>query len=576
MRTRYLALAAAITLAACSLFRPPPAPTLPPSPTPTAGPALTPTLTPNPTPAPSPTPPATATLDLPTLVPATPFPASDFSVRVHPEGGLFPGDLLSFEVIASGEVDLSDREISASLADGTSLSTAGFGGFGIGGRQQATLQWAWNTTGLEPGDYAVVFDVKPGDTVFTETVTLLPESLHAFPEPGAAWAVTESDCCLVYYVTGTAAERDLDALLEQADAEAESAVEQIGVAFDEAITIVFLPRVLGHGGFAGGEIYISYLDRNYAGSGPSQVLHHEMIHILDGRKGGDFRPSIFVEGLAVLLSGGHFKPEPIVPRAAALLTLEQAYIPLTELTDAFYQAQHEISYLEGAALIQYMVDTWGWDAFEAFYRGMQEPPGGQPLAAINQGLQIHFDTGFDELESAFLDYLSSQPEDSLAREDIRLTVAFYDTVRRYQQALDPSAYFLTAWLLGIDSMVERQVVADYLRHPSSPENIALETLLVTADQQLRAMDYTAAARTLAAVNAVLDGLEAGDEWAFYADPLATDYLALTLAALDAGYEPQRIEVRGENAVVEAVHESVELVKIEFVRKDEGWVFDTGG
>ena len=68
--------------------------------------------------------------------------------------------------------------------------------------------------------------------------------------------------------------------------QAESSVDRMGVDFVERIPITILPRVLGHGGFAGSEIYISYIDTNYAGNDLSQVLHHEMIHILDRRLGG--------------------------------------------------------------------------------------------------------------------------------------------------------------------------------------------------------------------------------------------------------------------------------------------------
>ncbi len=133
---------------------------------------------------------------------------------------------------------------------------------------------------------------------------------------------------------------------------------------------MLLPRLLGHGGFASREIAVSYLDRNYMAGDEATILHHEIIHILDSRLGGDLRPSALVEGLAVYLSGGHFKPEPILPRAAALLPAEpgcvawsagstplppsapaegcgiDGYIPLRRLIDNFYFEQHEIGYLE--------------------------------------------------------------------------------------------------------------------------------------------------------------------------------------------------------------------------------------
>jgi hypothetical protein len=53
-------------------------------------------------------------------------------------------------------------------------------------------------------------------------------------------------------------------------------------------------------------------------------------------------------------------------------------------------------------------------------------------------------------------------------------------------------------------MRQKGIVADYLRHPSTPENIALETLLVSADNSLRIGDYARTEKTLEAVNAMLD------------------------------------------------------------------------
>lgn len=555
--------------AGCSVFASSPA---------TSTPTLSPTATETTAGLPSPTAENTATL-VPTLPPTIPplvfetdLPSlDDFEVRVHPENGLFVGDVVSFEVISPEGAALDGQEVVVTVGESEALARADFGYFGIGNRRQATLQWIWDTAGLEPGDYVVNFSLEPAGGVFTRTFALLPRSLMSFPEPGAAWAVAESDCCLVYYVTGTAADRDLDFLLEVTDAEAESAVAQLGGTFTEPITLVFLPRVLGHGGFAGDEIYISYLDRNYAGNNPAQVIHHELVHILDGRKGGELRPSIFVEGLAVYLSGGHFKKEAIVPRAAAVID-QGTYIPLSDLTENFYFAQHEISYLQGAALIDYMVTTWGWEAFETFYRDIKPGENRTQIEAIDAALSTHFGLTFEALEAGFIDYLNAQPDDVAAADDIRLSVMFFDAVRRYQELLDPSAYFLTAWLLGITEMSEQGIVADYLRHPSNPENIALETMLVAADQELRAGDYAASESLLESVNRVLTRYAEDPVSAFSADPIAQDYLELVFAAQALGYDPQRIFPSDGIAVVYGLQNSVELVELRWTQTEAGWTY----
>ena len=450
------------------------------------------------------------------------------------------GDKVSLEVIAPEQVDLRQRslEVTFETADGPNLLSAGFTAYGIAGRSQATLTWAWDTAGLAPGEHTVAFSILPDELTWTHTVTLLPQQELPALEAGATWAQAETDCCLVYYVTGTEAERDLSQLLVMLDQQAESANQRLQAPVDKAISIVFLPRVLGHGGFAADEIAVSYLDRNYASTNPEIVIHHEIAHILDARLGGELRPSILVEGLAVYLSGGHFKPEPLLPRAAALLppepgcaSLEQAlaetnpsaevcglnlYQDLRSLTDRFYFAQHETGYLEAAALIEYMVNTWGWQAYSDFYRDIHPPtePDGSDQRrdeyqsrALEIALQAHFGLSLAQLEARYVEALRQEQVTAAQAEDVRLTVAYFDTVRRYQRLLDPSAYFLTAWLLDGTQMRERGIVADYLRHPQQPVNIQLENWLVEAFGELEKGNFSLVQARLDAVNALLEPLE---------------------------------------------------------------------
>ena len=255
----------------------------------------------------------------PTTEPISP---TQFTVQVHPDGGLYVGDLLSFEVITPSNAHLpQDAKVQISIPSnlsGAPVSTATsasatFQPYGIQGRLQATLLWAWDTHGLSPGAYSLTFSVSPGHTSWTETFTLQPASELPPSELQAHWATARSQCCTLYYITGTAVERDIPTLLEEADAQARDAIQRMGVDFNEPITMTLMPRVLGHGGFASDTIQLSYLDRNYSSVNFPILVHHEMIHILDARLGGDFRPTMLIEGLAVYQSGGHFKPEPLLP-----------------------------------------------------------------------------------------------------------------------------------------------------------------------------------------------------------------------------------------------------------------------
>jgi hypothetical protein len=93
-------------------------------------------------------------------------------------------------------------------------------------------------------------------------------------------------CCTLYYITGTPTERDLPELLKMVDEQAKRASQRMGIRPTEPIPILFLPRILGHGGFATKEIAISYLDRDYIAGDEATILHHEIIHILDSRLEG--------------------------------------------------------------------------------------------------------------------------------------------------------------------------------------------------------------------------------------------------------------------------------------------------
>jgi len=429
-----------------------------------------------------------ASKPIPTLIPTSTSPAG-FRVVYHPDGPLYVGDQVSMEVISPASFDSEDRRMRVSL-DETVLGETDFGLFGIGGRRQATFYWVWDTEELDAGLYTLDFSVLPDGPHWSQSVSLLPESDVPAPEPGARWESVDTDCCTIHYVTGTDAARDIEALKSMADAEAEDVEERLGAVFDDKVPLTFLPRVLGQGGFASSGLYVSYLDQNYMGSSiaTAQIIHHEFVHWLDNQMGSETRISMLSEGLAVYFSDGHFKKEPIMPRAAALLGLEW-YVPLAELADSFYDTQHEVGYLEAAALTGYMVETYGWEKYNTFYRDLQHVQDGSNADILDVALQEHFDLSLDELEADFVAFLQRQTVTREHVDDVRSTVAFYDAARRYQQALDPSAYFMTAWLPDGGEMRERGIVADYLRHPVSNIQEQIESTLVSAGASLQAGDY---------------------------------------------------------------------------------------
>jgi hypothetical protein len=462
------------------------------------------------------------------LPPATALPSqvSGFTVRLHPDGPLYVGDQISLEVIPPDGRLMNGRSLRVEVEGQGTIGVAKFSPFGMGERIQATLEWAWDTAHLQPGNYTLVFSLMPDGQSWQMPVELHPGSQVPPPEPGAHWASTTTKCCTLYYITGTAAERDLEKLKVMADVQAQDVAQRFGETFTKPIPVVFIPRVLGQGGFTSNEIAISYVDQDYAGDNPAMVLHHEMVHWMDARLGGDLRPTFLVEGLAVYLTGGHFKPEALMPRAAALLAPDAGctpvdpsqppqtvgthacglgtYLPLRPLIDNFYTSQHEISYLEAAALIDYMVKTWGWQPFSSFYRDIHPGNNDSQSTAMDRALQAHFGLTLDELEAHFIQALRAEPVTASQVDDLQLTVDYYDSVRRYQRLLDPSAYFLYAWLPEPAQMRTRGIVADFLRHPETPLNLSLETLLSSTDRALLAEEYPLTHQMLNSINQVLD------------------------------------------------------------------------
>ncbi len=127
---------------------------------------------------------------------------------------------------------------------------------------------------------------------------------------------------------------------------------------------------------------------------------------------------------------------------------------------------------------------------------------------IDVALQAHFKRSFTDLEPAYLAYLRKQPFTEGQRNDLQVSVKFFDTVRRYQEAFDPSAYFLYAWLPDGSVMRQRNIVADLLRHPAGWQNRLSEALFQRAHAEWFSGDYSGAERTLQWMNWLLNFLAA--------------------------------------------------------------------
>jgi len=542
-----------------------------PYPPPTSNAAL-PTVTRPPTAVPTITPP-------PTLQPS-PTPANDLSltpdgVQLYPVPDIYAGELVTFQILANVPPNVNPNDVTVhvlvdyqDVVSGT-LSATNLQGGGVG-----LFEWAWDTRD-DVGDHLVhiILDrydaVQTGDenrenNQVTLTVTVNETNSLSRREQNAAWIIKESDCCRLHVVSGTAAARDLNQLLNKV----ETAVAQAAISLDEQpdqkLDVYLIDRVVGQGGYAGYDIVISYLDRSYANNGFQQVMTHEAVHILD-RQFAPERISFLAEGVATWASGGHYKPENLTQRSAALVTLDK-YIPLPQLIDSFYPVQHEIGYLEAAGFVTYLIDHYGWPTFRDFYSDVTREDGDTLATAVDKNMQQYFNITLAQAEADWLRELAQLPENSVAVSDLQTSVRFYNVMRRYQQLYDPTAYFLTAWLPPPELLEQEGNPADLTRHPAAEINITLEVMLQAADTAVRQADYHAANILLDSITRVLD--TNGD----FVDPLARTYLDVVQTATAAGYQVQQVRLNGKQATVTVTKEnSPELTDFSIILSGQEWV-----
>lgn len=525
------------------------APTLPP---PTLTPeqtGLPPFITPSATPQPEVTAvPPTAT---PTSLPPDLSITSD-SVSVYPAPQIYTGDKVSFQVRPYIPQTVNPDDVTITVfVDGLEMGSSTINDRSLNQEAYGLVKWVWETSDragthqvqlfLDINDTIQIGDENPNNNQITFPVVVYDRALLPAAEANATWVMAETNCCRVHVVSGTAAYRDLPELL----VEVETAVQQAATRLNEeprkTLDIYFVDRVIGQGGYAGSDLVVSYLDRDYAGIALHQVLVHELVHLLD-QQFAPQRLTFLAEGIAVWASGGHYKPESIDQRAAALLELNR-YVPLSDLVNGFYPVQHEIGYLEAASFVKYLIDNYGWTQFREFYSSAKVDDAPTEAQALDLNLQIHYNQSLTSLEAGWLAYLKKLQWDGTAVADLEATLYLYDTMRIYQQQYDPAAYFLTAWLPYPSEVRQNGTPADLTRRPQAEINVTLEAMLQAASQNLLAGDFNRANVILDSVNRVLasDGS--------FQDPLAESYRSIVHAAIAQNYQVQRVNLSGEQAQV---------------------------
>lgn len=523
---------------------------------------VTPTVTPPPIPTDTATPPPDLAISLDDLF-------------LYPVPYAVDGDRVTIQVIPHVPTAVNWEDVTVHvLLNGQPLTSGSLTWQNLAARPQALFEWAWDTTGqtgdhelqiiLDQEDRIQVGDENPDNNRLVTAVTVQSINVRSAAEVNAAWVIAENDCCRVHAVTGTAAYRDLPQLLTLLDEAVRQAAARLDEPLKQKIDIYFVDRVFGQGGYAGSAMVISYLDRQYNGQGLYETLVHESTHVID-RQFAPRRISFLAEGLAVWTTGGHYKPEDLSVRNAALVSIGE-YVPLTNLVNDFYPVQHEIGYLQAGGFVEYLVSTYGWTRFREFYSSVTLDNAATPGAALDLNLQTHYDKSLVEMEAEWLDYLSRLELPEMAVNDLATTIRYYNVMRRYQVHYDPTAYFLTAWLPYPGDVEENGNTADLTRRPRAEVNVTLEAMLASADDALRSGNYNRANVLLDSVTRVLD-----NDGAFL-DPLATNYLNIVREAQAEGYEVQRVTLDGERAelVVTKIN-TTSLKKFNMVLRGQDWI-----
>ncbi len=432
-------------------------------------------------------------------------PQSPWELLIYPPAPRYVGDMLGWEVRSPSRTAKPGEYVQVQVdpPDGPAWEER-LAPWGFDRILAARFVDVWDTQYAEPGEHAVVVYFQ-GEEVLRRAVTLLAPQARPSYERRMQWRVLETDCCRIVYFTHSETQRDLPYLHLMTERSYRRVQEQMGISLYEKVPIVFMPRLWGHGGFKSREIWVSYRDRGPIKDSVSQIVHHEMVHWVESRALPHWMVSMLVEGVAVYLSEGHYLyREPLFARARALLQLG-LYLPLPTLARDFYHHQHESAYAQAAALVAYMVQRWGWDAFWDFYTTLKPPQDGEDeVQALDRQLRARFGLSLEDLDRAFRDFLEAYPAPPEEVEHMRLTVALFDTLRAYQRALDPYAYFGTAWLPNLERLEAHPYPADMVRSPNTPLHQTVELLLQQASMAWMVGDSQGAWPFLREAQAVIE------------------------------------------------------------------------
>jgi len=473
-------------------------------------------------------------------------------IQLYPVSKIISGDRVTFQIQPYVPDEVSVENVPVEIyVDGQLVSQDTLDWRNWEGNAQGIYEWVWDTSGLagmheirvllDGQDRIQDGDEDPTNNEVKTTIRVGKSAERPLEERDASWITAETDCCYVHALTRTAAYRDFPELLVMVDSAISEASSRLGVYPEEKINIYFIERTIGQGGYAGTEMVIVYNDRPFIGGELYELLVHESVHIID-RQFAPQRTKFLAEGVAVWAAGGHYEEQDLQQRAATLLAINE-FIPLAELANNYYPAQHEIGYLESGAFVDYLVGEYGWPDVREFYSNTSISDGASEAEALDVNLQHYFNASLAEMEAAWLAELQTYSPNDEDIAELRTTIRYYEMARAYQKLFDPTAYFRTAWLPHPDEVIEFGNAADFLRQPDTEINFTIELMLRSAYDAIAESDYNRATVILESIERFLKQ-ENGT-----ADPLVTNYQNIVHTVVAFGYEPQKVTLGGESAEV---------------------------
>jgi hypothetical protein len=504
-------------------------------------------LPPQPTstvPAPTPTSPTLPKTEESELIPAG-------TVRAYPGPEHYAGDVLTFEIENEGSFDDETISVSMTLDNRIPIKVSGTTSF-----LSVVLPEALDTTNLS-GRHTVKFTTTDGRINETYSFDILPAEERPPNEENATWEVNETACCILHYISETAAARDIEFIAEHFQQAAEDFLTITGSNIDPKFNVYIMDRIWGNGGFGGiGELLISYTDRYYGptigAEGLETLARHEFTHAsgIDWNEGNvvDFN----FEGLAVYIAGGHYKPEPLAERGAALFDLGH-YVAVGQ-----YIGRHELDYLYAAAMLTYIVETYGEEKMWKFLQADNIPDDGQ-LGPLEVAIQATFGVSLKEFDQGFQTWLESKnPGKQL--DDLRLTIELQELRREYQETYVAPPLFLFG---KASEVADRDYLPIVMREARAPANIAAELIIANGQQAIVDGDYSKAEELIKILRNIVSTGK-------FEDPLAQDYLDIVITAASEGYEVVNLDIQGDHASVHATREPPILVNLEFQKVGNSW------